>query len=266
MKRLFVLSLSIVMFSMIFVVSASAQTTVVVSGNTSTGENAPGWFFNRDPDNNTPYVFTNAQSSIGNGSLLGGPIDNIAAHKFIAEHFINVPISTVNSISADFMIGGNGDANDANQFYMNVYMNFGTSTPLNFYHCRYDVIATNGSTSGFTTITFNPALTYPVVTRGTPPYPCPSSPAQMEILSPGSNIRAYSLTTGDTSSSDVGLAGYWDNVVNDLDTGVTIFDFERAPAQCKNGGWALPGLVGSDGNPYINQGACVSDTVRDRGN
>ncbi len=245
--------------------TAAAQTTVVVTGNTSTAENVPGWYFSRDTANATPYTFTNRFNSIGNGSLFTGVISTAAAKKFIGEHFINVAISTVNSISGDFKIAGNGTAASANQFYLNVYANFGESDDLKFYDCRYDVIATTGSTSGFSTLTFDPTLPYSVTTRGgasASPYPCPSIPADMNSLSAGSNIRAYSLNTGDTSLNDAGLAGYWDNVVTDLDSGVTIYDFEMSASKCKNGGWST--MTGSDGNPYINQGDCVSDTVRDR--
>lgn len=269
MRNFFVLSVISFVISIIFAFAApaSAQTTVVITGNTSTAENVPGWYFSRDPANAVPYKFTNAQNSIGNGSLFTSEISSTeGARKLIAEHFINVPISTVNTISADFMIAGStGTAASANQFYLNVYANFGVSNDLKFYDCRYSVIATLGSTAGFSTITFDPTMSYLVATRtGADPSPftCPASPAAMEGMSPGANVRMYTINTGDTTLTDAGLAGYWDNVVTDLDSGVTIYDFEMSPSQCKNGGWV--GMIGSDGNPYTNQGGCVSDTVRDR--
>lgn len=246
------------MASLFFSLSALAATTVVVSGDTAAGENQPGWLFNRDPSTATPYEFNSDAASIGSGSLYVLPIGSNASDKFIAENFPGVLMSDVNSISYDFQIGAGGDSSDADQFYMNVYANFGESDDNKFYDCRYNIVPTVGSTGGFTTVTFDPTQSYSVTTRGgssASPYPCPSVPADMDNLSADSNIRAFSLNVGDTSASDVGLDGYLDNVVVDTDGGVTIYDFEPAPAvpvtsnECKKGGYEDYG--------FKNQGQCI---------
>ncbi len=209
-----------------------SSSTVVVSGNTSAGENLPGWMFNRDTSTATPFEFNTASASIGTGSLYIKPIGATAADKFIAENFINAPVANLNSISYDFKIGSGGDVTDANQFYMSVYTNFGSSDDLKFYDCRYDVVPTTGSLGGFTTVTFDPTQAYPVTTRGgaTPsPYTCPAVPANMNTLSAGSNIRAFALNVGDTSTSDIGLDGYLDKVVVNTDASVTTYNFDPAP-------------------------------------
>lgn len=236
---------------------------VVVTGNTSAGENMPGWMFNRDITTATPYVFDTTASSIGSGSLHILPIGATATDKMVAENFINTPISNVKSISYDFRIGSTGNSSQAGQFYMNVYANFGSSDPLKFYDCRYNVVAATGSTSGFTTVTFDPTQAYPVTTRGSSPFTCPAVPADMNTLSAGSNIRVFALNVGDTSTSDVGVSGHLDKVIVSTVFNTTTYDFEPVPVivktkdDCKNGGWK------TFTNPkFKNQGQCVSSFER----
>jgi hypothetical protein len=235
-----------------------AATVVTVTGDTAAGENMPGWMFNRDTSTATPFEFNTDAASIGAGSLYVLPIGANPSDKMIAENFLNVPITDVNSIAYDYQIGTGGDESDANQFYLNVYANFGESDDLKFYDCRYEIVPTLGTTTGFTTVTFDPTQSYQVTTRAgasASPYACPSVPADMDTLSPGSNIRAFALNVGDTSASDAGLDGYLDNVVVDLDSGETVYDFEPLPPapmtkdDCKENGWETYG--------FKNQGQCV---------
>ncbi len=212
--------------------SPIAATTIVVTGNTSAGENLPGWMFNRDASTSTPFAFDNTTNSIGSGSLHILPIGSTPADKMIAENFINKPIADINSISYDFKIGTGGVDTQEEQFYMNVYANFGESDDLKFYDCRYNVVPTIGSTGGFTTVSFDPHASYPVTTRtggSASPYPCPSVPADMDNLSAGSNIRMFALNVGDTTASDAGLDGFFDKVVVSTPTLTTTYDFEPAP-------------------------------------
>lgn len=232
--------------------------TVTVSGDTAAGNNLPGWLFNRDTSTDSPYEFNTGAASIGGGSLYVFPIGASASDKFIAENFPGVLMANLNSTSYDFKIGSGGSATDANDFYMNVYANFGSSDDNKFYDCRYNIVPTTGSTSGFTTVTFDPTQSYPVTTRtgaSASPFPCPPVPADMDTLSAGSNIRAFALNVGDTSASDVGLDGYLDNVVINTDSGTTVYDFEPLPPtpttkeDCKNDGHLTYG--------FKNQGQCV---------
>ncbi len=259
--------------AMFAVASVALAATVTVIGNTSSGENQPGWMFNRDTTTATPYEFNNTQASIGTGSLYVKPIGTSTSDKFIGENFINAPIADINSISYDFRIGAGGTDTKEEQFYMNVYANFGVSDDLKFYDCRYNVVPTVGSTAGWTTVTFDPTQAYPVTTRGgasASPFPCPAKPADMDGLSTGSNIRVFALNVGDTSASDAGLDGYLDRVVVDRDSnGATTYDFERdlppppppaAPTtkdQCMKDGWKAYG--------FKNQGQCIKfiETGRD---
>lgn len=254
----------IAVFVFAFSVNA-ADSTVLVTGDTAAGENQPGWLFNRDVSTSSPYEFNTDESSIGVGSLYVLPISSNPSDKFIGENFLNKPIDDVESISYDFKIGSGGDEADKVHFYMNVYANFGESADDKFYDCRYNIVPTVGSTSGFTTVTFDPSLTYPVTTRGgtsASPYTCPASPAEMDLLSPGSNIRAFALNVGDTSVNDQNLDGYLDNVIVDTTSGVTTYDFEPALTpvskdQCKKGGWMTFNTP-----KFRNQGECIGFVVR----
>lgn len=257
-KIIAVMSLALVSSFAFITVAQAVDSTVVVTGNTSAGENQPGWMFNRDTTTDTPFEFNSNEASLGNGSLYVLPIGATPADKFIGENFINTPIANVNSISYDFMIGSGGDALDEEQFYMSVYANFGVSDDLKFYDCRYAVIPTVGSTSGFTTVTFDPTQSYSVTTSGSSPHACPSVPAAMDLTSPGSTIRMFSLNVGDTTNSDLGVDGYLDNVIVNVDSGVTVYDFEPVTTpvskdECKKGGWK-----NFNTPTFSNQGQCVS--------
>lgn len=218
------------MFVLLFVPSLASAATTVVSGNTSVGENQPGWMFNRDTANQAPFLFNLDQASAGIGSLFVPAITNTVignGDKFIAENFILKPIADVRSISYDFMINQSRTTADAGQFYMSVYANFATSSPTKFYDCRYDVVPTIGSTSGFTTVTFDPTQTYPVTQRGSSPHICPTSPAAMDSFDEGSStIRVFAINVGDTSPNDTGISGYLDNVVVVTNTGTDTYDFD----------------------------------------
>jgi hypothetical protein len=257
---------------------AVTETEVNIYGSTTAVENDPGkWFFNRDPRTATPYEFNTDALVLGTGSLYVQPIANnyvgpdcnssgadliSDCNKFIGEYFAMTPISETRSFSYDFKIGSGGIATEEEQFYLNVYTNFGVSADDKFYDCRYDVVPTVGSTTSFTTVTFDPTQAYPVTQRGSSPFACPAIPADMDSLSAGSNIRAFALNVGDTSGSDLGLDGYFDNIVFATTDNTLIFDFEPYPAvtskeACKNGGWQL-GLSFTNQNAFKNQGDCVS--------
>lgn len=226
-----------VVFSSGIVQAAGTQT---ITGNTSSGENDPGWYFNRDITTTTPYEFNTDTAKIGSGSLFVPSISGApASNKFIGENFLVTPVSNVNSISFDFKLASGSNVADGQHFYMNVYANFAASDDLKFYDCRYNVIGTVGSTSSWTTMTFNPATAHNVTTRtggSASPYTCPTVPNDMDTIGGvGSNIRAIAISVGDTSSSDAGVSGYLDNVVYNLDSnGITVYDFEPVPPPTVN--------------------------------
>jgi hypothetical protein len=230
---------------------AHAGGIVIVSGDTAAGENQPGWLFNRDVSTSTPFEFNRDAAAIGLGSLYVAPIGTNPADKFIGELFLLTPVADLSLVSYDFMIGAGGDTGDAVQFYMNVYMTFGESDSLKFYDCRYDIVPASGSLTAFTTVTFDPSMAYPVTTRSTSPHPCPSAPADMDISSSGSRVRAIALNVGDTSANDVGLDGYLDNVVVVTTADMVTYNLDPAPTKgdCKKGGWQTLG--------FANQGQCV---------
>ncbi len=211
------------------------SSTVIVSGNTSAGENLPGWLFNRDVSTSTPYEFNYDQASLGNGSLYVKPIGANPSDKFIGEDFIHTALSDVNFISYDFRIGDSRTDADTPQFYMSVYANFGSTNsanPNNFYDCRYNVIASVGSNGAFSNSSFDPNHAYSVTTRGTSPHTCPPIPSQMDTIDAGSAVRAFALNVGDTSASDIGVEGYLDNVVVDTVASKTTYDFEPQSIPC----------------------------------
>lgn len=224
--------------------SANAATTTIRVDESGDA----GWVFNPDPTNATPYHFTTDQESIGFGSLYVEPISSTPAHKFIGALVLGVPVADLSSVSYDFLIAGNGTVASANKFYLNVYTNIDDSN--NFYDCRFDYVPVAGSTTEWTTASFSSTdVPVFVAKRGSRINACPATLSGMPA---GSHVRAIVINVGDTTASDSGLAGYYDNVVIEQTSDTTVYDFEASPAtkdDCKNGGWAAYG--------FVNQGQCI---------
>lgn len=226
----------------------AADETIVIRGD-GAGENVPGeWLFNRDQSTSTPYEFTAAAGSIGAGSLSVEPIGSNAPDKFIGEYFAFTSVADFESFSHDFQIAGDGDVSDADQFYVNVYVNLPTSPSSGFYDCRYDFIPSAGSTMGFSTFQF----TDDTVADGVASRNGAACGTSISDVDGASTIRSIAINVGDTSANDEGLAGYYDKVVLEHSDGSTTFDFEPTPTkdECKKGGYADFG--------FRNQGQCVA--------
>ncbi len=192
-------------------------------GNTTSAENTEGWMFNRDTTNTTPISFKYGNASTGNGSLYVEPLSStIGAKKFIAENFIFTPISEIDTISVDYKLG---PSTNANQVYFNIYANYAASLDTYYYDCRYNVVASTGSASSFSTLTFDPTQSYSVATR-TGSATCPATPADMGT---GAKVRAYAINLGDTSTNDANMSAYFDNAKVVLTGGSAIYDFENEP-------------------------------------
>ena len=222
---------STVNFGNYFEKKVKAAELIVITGDTWDAVGDPtgtGWFFNPFLPFTAPFEFNDEKASIGDGAFFGGPISSISDSKIIATLQKVTPIADLWSFSYDFQIESN-DVDDENEFYLNVYTNFGSSDPNKFYDCRYDVVPTTGSLSSFTTVTFDPAMAYPVTQSGTSPETCPAIPADMESIDDGSVIRAFALNIGDTAAQDEGVSGYFDNVVLMTETKITTYDMEPLP-------------------------------------
>lgn len=241
--------------------------TQEVSGDTTTSETQTGWMFNRDSGTSTPFEFNDDQASTGEGSLYIPPIGANASDKFVAEHFAFVPLLALGSVTYDFKIAETGQASDAQQFYMNVYANFGSSSPTKFYDCRYDVVPQTGSTTDFTTVTFDPTKAYPVTTSASSPHECPAVPADMTDLEIRSIVRAVAINVGDSSANDVGVSGYIDNVAVDYKLVEIAYDFEPKATTPPNDDEdddeeeEESGGVGGDGGNNVGNGGGATENT-----
>lgn len=229
--------------------TAAADTTVRVTGDTV--DESGGWWFQRDPNNQTSAEFNFDEARIGSGSLYVAPIGPNPSDKFIAELFSFQPIDPATSFSFDFLLGDEGAP--PGDFYINVYTNLPGTSVTNFYECRFDFVATSGSTTEWTTLTTVGTPTA-VMARGSG-VTCPASLAEMPD---GSTVRAFAINVGQNNGSDEGTSGYLDNVVVAIDGTTTTYDFEVplvVKDACKDGGYAAYG--------FDNQGACVSSLQAD---
>lgn len=245
-KLLAALTAVLATLAMMASVAGAATTTVRVDAN-----GAGGWVFNGDPANQTPYEFSLDHASIGYGSLHVLPITNTIngnGDKFTAALPLGTPVSDFTSFSIDFWVQNTGTNPDpAQQFYLNVYTNLPASGT--YYDCRFDYVATTGSTSAWTTLTAaSTSAPTDVASRGGAT--CPSTLAGMPA---GSTISLVVVNVGDTSGNDTGVGGYLDNGVLVNASNTTIYDFEvplQVKEDCKNGGYVMFG--------FANQGQCVS--------
>lgn len=219
---------------------------VVVDANSEAG-----WIFNRDASNATPAGFSFGAAQIGSGSLHAEPITNGPpngnASKFILEYFpdAGIAIGDFGGFSIDFLIDPDGTSFPANQFYINVYTSM---NPPNggFYDCRFDYVATSGSTTDWTTLAVGGAPTNIVSRHGTL---CPATLADMPA---SATISLFAVNLGDTGANDGGVGGYFDNAVLTVEGSTTTYDFEP---NCKSGGWES--LTRPDGSGFKNQGRCM---------
>lgn len=263
MKKTFIKLSAVAAFALTFGVStvASAAEPAV---KVVTKDNMQGWALNADPDNIVDYAFVDGNASIGTGSLQVGPITNTnngGKDKFIALHALGVPTADLDSISFDYKLAEGVAPEQANQFYLNVYTNLPGSA--SYYDCKYDFVGTLGSSTGYTTLTFDSTVAPTTVTAGTSVASCPATLAEMPE---GSVVSGFAINVGDTSTNDQGVGGYLDNVVVTVNGVSTTYDFERTvPAEpkvlgakddCKNSGWVEGETV--DGKKFKNQGQCVA--------
>jgi hypothetical protein len=213
-----------------------AQVDEIVRASTAVAENAPGWLFNRDSSTSTPYEFKAGVHSLGSGSLYVAPIGGVNPQdKFIGELFAKTPVSDFSGLSYDFKIAGNGTATSAEHFYTSVYVN--AENDNKFYDCRFDYAPVSGSTDIFTSFSFDKSsLPTHVQTSGTSRVgACPATMAEMPA---GSYVRMLAMNIGQSTASDAGLAGYFDNVIFSTKSKVTTYDFEAdmvAPSVPING-------------------------------
>jgi hypothetical protein len=204
-------------------ITPGAQADYTVRGSTTGTENdAKKWFFNRDPNTVTPYNFTSAQASTGQGSLYVPAIGSTPSNKFVGEYFAANKLDDTGAISFDYRLGDGVDASKANQVYMNLYVNYSSTT--NYGDCVYNVVA-NVGTAGWHTLSFDPNTAYDVRTRSSAPSTCPSKPSDLPSTA---YLRMVALNVGDTSASDSGVSAYLDNVRVATVAETSVYDFEPA--------------------------------------
>jgi hypothetical protein len=215
--------------------AGASAATVPVNAN-----GAGGWAFNADPSNTTPYEFSTNYATIGAGSLHVLPITNgtppgsHAGDKFIATHDLLAPVANLSAISFDFMLDPAGATAGTRfkQFYANVYTNKPGSTT--FFDCRFDYVATSGSSAAFTTVAFGQGTTASAVgDRPGDGFTCPTTLAGMPA---GSTASVLALNVGETSLTDANLGGYLDRAVINTTTGNTTYDFDPPPPDADGDG------------------------------
>lgn len=209
--------------------NVAASGTVVVSGDTATGENVPGWMFNRALSNPAPYNFNFEVPVNGVGSLKVGPLTD--SNQFVAEFFTGqVPTSEFKTFKYSYMLGSGRTGSDAEFVTVSVYTNNDNTT--NDFDCRFDFVATNASSANFVPESVNASM------PGLPPVKNGSRlagdcPGVIEQMPAGSYVRVIKLTVGSNeSTADAGMTAYFDNIEVTIGTGdlaATAYNFEPAP-------------------------------------
>lgn len=225
----------------------AAAGTFIVSGNTASSENQPGWMFNRSVSNPTPFAFTFEAHSQGLGALHVGPVQS-QEQSFVAELFTpNTKVSDFQSITFDIMIGQGGASSDTDQFVVSVFAN--TTNDTNEYDCRFDYKVSSVSQGSFSKPYIFANKAPDDIKVGSRVSECP---ATLDAMSAGSYIRAVSISMGDTNSDDTGLDAYFDNFELLVAGDATYYNFEPAPQtrdDCAGKLW--------EQYKFRNQGQCL---------
>jgi len=183
------------------------------------------WVFNAEPPFVTPAYFSTEESSSGIGSLAVIPITNTTGNqaKFILRYVpaTQILLSDLQQFSIDFLIDGEGTNLNPNQFYINLYTLTPDPADGSWYDCRFDYVATSGSTTYWTALSFDPTTVATNVGSKLTSGSCPSSLSGMPA---GSAVLFLSVNLGDTSANDTGSGGFFDNARMTVAGNTTIWD------------------------------------------
>lgn len=215
------------------------------------------WGFNLEDPWVTPAAFSFDEANLGAGSIHVEPITNsgTSARKFILRYESVIAIADFGGFSIDFLIDDAGSSTDEEQFYVNVYTLTPDPDDGSWYDCRFDYIASSGSTSDWTPLGLDAST---VKSSGGDKIDDPldpndeTCPSSLDGMPAGSVIFRTTVNLGDTSANDSGVGGYFDNAVVTVGGSTTTFDFEP---NCKDGGWES--LTRPDDSGFKNQGQCM---------
>lgn len=169
------------------------------------------WVFNDEPPNVTPAAYTTDEASTGLGSLHVPSITNDTGNveKFILRYVppTEVVLDAFDGFSIDFLVDAAGSNTNPNQFYVNLYALTPDPDDGGWYDCRFDFVASAGSTSSWTPLAFDAASVATAVGDKLGG----GCPTRIEGLPTGSTMLFLSVNLGDTSANDTGSGGYFDN-------------------------------------------------------
>jgi len=151
---------------------------------------------------------------------------------------------------------------------------------MTFYDCRFDYVPTLGSITSFTSVNYDSDdIATNVGDKASDGFTCPATLDAMEFSMPGSTVKFISINLGDTSSSDQGLAGYFDKFIITTEGDATVYDLEpviRTATITSPLTDQYPGmvnfsayLVDDDSDPIlwaVRQGTCEASTSTVYGN
>jgi hypothetical protein len=236
--------------------AAPNETTTVVS----TLNGSQGWGI--DPPA-FKYEFVKGPKTAGSGSLQFGPNASPAdADKMFVKTALSFPPSEFRAMSFDYYFAPDSPVKTPSQFYLNIYVD-DTSVPrLNgFYDCRFDYVATKSANGSWRTLTARDEDAASVVDVKNNAV-CPPSIAKLPATA---KFLGAALNAGDTSNSDNGMKGAFDNVVIKSKGNVASYDFDPAPVApptpvkaCDQKG--LPLISGTTGND-IKNGTDVAEQI-----
>jgi hypothetical protein len=226
-----------------------------IAGNTPTQTIDPylGWIINPDPQTTTTVGLSRDVSWLGMGSMFVGPITNTinaGNDMFIAEYYPqSLQANAFRSFAYDLKLVDGRTAADIPFFKTSIFVSKeGSQVPFD---CRYDYVANPPTTDGIMRASHSNFGTF----AGISALSDVSCPITLEEFYMDSTYRIakISLSMGDTTEADTGLAAYLDNfelVAEGRDP--LFFNFEPLAStrqDCEKNGWKKYG--------FKSQGQCL---------
>jgi hypothetical protein len=194
------------------------------------GPGNQGWQIddNRTSDFAFPYEFVAGNMPpIGTGSLqYAASSPTVDKEKMYIWRTESIRADDFRKVKFDYYFAPNSLVKTPSQIYLNIYVNtVATTVEPTFYDCKFDYVATKNADGKWSTLAVDRTDAAGTITPRNSAV-CGNSIAQLQ---PNDKITRIAINAGDTSGSDAGIKGGFDNVFVKTKSSEVTYDFDPAP-------------------------------------